>query len=124
MKFRVVDRRIVDFLDYERIYRNTEKNKTYKLDKDGIIYTVKIERMSPNEYIDRCAKLFGMTRERLIDSRDDDSLKKLRPNINSGNYGIIYIDTYNKMQDGLHRAIILAEKGVSKMYVLVIEKKY
>lgn len=122
MKFRIVDKRINDFLDYERIYRNSEKNKTYKLEKDGFTYKVKITPMSPEEYIEKCAKLFGMSKDRLIESRNDDSLKRLRTNINSSNYGIIYIDTFNKMQDGLHRAIILAEKKVPKINVLVIER--
>jgi len=78
--------------------------------------------MSPLEYIKKCANMMGISVERLIDSRDDDSLKQLQHNINSGNYGIIYIDESNKMQDGLHRAIILMMKKVQKIDVMIVEK--
>ena len=122
MKFRVVDRRICDFIDYGSIGRKISKGKTYIIKNNDIGYKVYYKQMSPLEYIHRCANMMGISVERLIESRQDDSLKQLQHNINSGNYGIIYIDESNKMQDGLHRAIILMMKKVPKINVLVIEK--
>lgn len=122
MKFRVIDRRICDYLDYIEIGKKIDKNKSYIFDNNSNKYKVYYKQMSPFEYIKRCADMFGMSIDRLIESRNDDSLKQLKSSINSGNYGIIYIDEYNKMQDGLHRAIVLMMKKVPKINVLIIEK--
>lgn len=122
MFFRVIDRRICDYFDYEHLARTIKQGQSKVLENNGNNYVIEWVKMSPKKYIEECAKMFGTSIARLIESRDDDALKQLRNNISAGNYGIIYIDIPNKMQDGLHRAIILAEKGVSSINVLTIKK--
>lgn len=122
MKFRIKDKRFCDYLDYFQIGKTLTPGKTLTTENNGITYEVKFERMTPLKYIRSCAEMMGISLERLISSRNDDSLKKLYPNINQDNYGIIYIDNFNKMQDGLHRAIILMMKQVPNINVLVIRK--
>ena len=156
MKFRIKDKRFCDYLDYFQIGKTLTPGKTLTTENNGITYEVKFERMTPLKYIRSCAEMMGISIERLISSRNDDSLKKLpiipkeylpkyrvlktvEPSkneleennrarsaklriIDQDNYGIIYIDNFNKMQDGLHRAIILMMKQVPNINVLVIRK--
>lgn len=122
MRFRIKDKRFCDYLDYFQIGKTLTPGKTLTTENNGITYEAKFERMTPLKYIRSCAEMMGISIERLISSRNDDSLKKLYPNINQENYGIIYIDNFNKMQDGLHRAIILMMKQVPNINVLVIRK--
>lgn len=122
MKFRVLDRRICDYLDYFALGNELDLNQSCVVENNNNKYLLEKKEMSPKEYIIRCANMFEMSFDRLLESRDDDSLENLRNCINSKNYGIIYIDTFNKMQDGLHRAIVLMEKKVPKINVLVVTK--
>lgn len=122
MKFKIKDKRICDYLDYYEIGKTIGLNNGMYIENNGIDYHIKYEKMTPLKYIRSCAEMMGISVERLISSRNDDSLKKLYPNINQDNYGIIYIDNFNKMQDGLHRAIILMMKRVPSINVLVIRK--
>ena len=118
---KLTDRRICDFIDYKNIAERISRNKKYIIENNGIKYCVYYKQMTPLQYIQKCAKIFDMSVNRLIESRNDDSLRNLKSSINSNNYGIIYIDKYNKVQDGLHRAIILMMKKIPKIDVLVIE---
>lgn len=120
-RFRI--RIIHDYFDYKMLQAKLNNKNQIVEENNGNKFLVKYTSMSPLEYIKQCAKMMGVSVERLIDSRDDDSLKILmKNNITPNNCGLIYIDEYHNMQDGLHRAIVLNKNGYSKIRVMVISK--
>ena len=120
-RFRI--RIIHDYFDYKLLQTKLGNKNQILEENNGYTFVVKNEYMTPNKYIQLCANMMGVSVERLIESRDDDSLRLLKnKNLTPANCGLIYYDPYHNMQDGLHRAIVLNGLGYNKIKVMTIKR--
>lgn len=103
---------------YNGLIKNPDYHRDYKKVQGEIVI------MSPDEYLDRCAKIFGISRARsdqAIDfDRAIDIAKKVR---DSGSKLPLPVLDYKTMnQEGRHRAIMAKRLKLNKMPVLVVTK--
>ena len=95
------------------------KNKEYGREVLGEDY--EIINMTPKEYIQRCADLFGVTYEYLTSTRIDEALKNCYIEMsNQTRFNIPMINYKKGSQEGLHRAIcslLLEEETIPVMII-------
>lgn len=98
------------------------KNPTY-FEKEKQI-SANVKNMTPDEYIDAAVKILqdlnpGATKESILKTRDD--FGYLRKEIAAGKpIGMPYLDYKRNQQEGLHRALLAKEMGISDFPVQVI----
>jgi len=95
------------------------RNNVYKHPTKG--WTSYIIEMSPLEYIEACADMFGTDIKDLIETRigDYDLNQMFNPLV--GNLFYLAIDYKRNTQEGLHRAIWAMSNEVSQVPVIVIK---
>lgn len=77
--------------------------------------------MTPDKYIELCAKLHGLSPEQVVASRKDDkmSFRLIEQAANNGTLTIPHIDYERKRQDGLHRVMWAKSKGIKEIPVFL-----
>lgn len=100
------------------IYDRYIKDPDYARQKG---FTVEIQQMTPDEYLETSAKMQGTDVERQLDMVDQDRVKEYAGMMLSGTlFDLPYLDWARKDQEGRHRALAAKRAGYETMPVLVI----
>lgn len=120
-------------LDGETIFRDVtnipdyDKLKAGKYDEIPSRYSnmvAYVKHMSPEDYLRECANIQGTTYEQQLKYISADNVSKLIGLVESGiKLYIPYLNYYDDLQEGRHRAKAAMEMGVDVIPVLIIDDK-
>lgn len=102
------------------MYDQWMKNPDYARNKKGV--NLRVEWMTPDDYLQRSSDLQGVKLERTMQMIDKGSQEYLKQQIESGKQlDMPYLDYKRKNQEGRNRAFLAKEMGQQRIPVLIIE---
>ncbi len=111
---------VTNIPDYDRL-KDGEYNKIPSRYSNMVAY---VKHMSPKDYLSECAKIQGTTYEEQLKYISDNNVSKLIGLIESGvKLDMPYLNYYDDLQEGRHRAKAAMELGIDKIPVLIIDDK-